>query len=237
MNIWELAPIFISTVVLYPALAWFLAANLASLVRCRNPLPHNLPFPRPSRWRQMHLFRVSIFSCYFWRFSFFTFRCFHAVKFNHKVQPSNLSLLHGRTLWHFAIIPVDSSPSFSTFQFRWFRPHFSVQTGDPNSDDELRLMGEVQSLQSQLKRKGDTFNEKMENMFLENLTGKPLSDRIRKWTIKRDQLRDMAQHTSSGGPAVSLDVDSTGLKADQHVVKEEEKEQKKRMKRRRIAAM
>ena len=95
-----------------------------------------------------------------------------------------------------------------------------MQTGDPDSDDELRLMGEVQSLQSQLKRKGDTFNEKMENMFLENLTGKPLSDRIRKWTIRRVQLRDMAQHASSGGPAVSLDVYSTGLKADQHVVKE-----------------
>ncbi len=38
---------------------------------------------------------------------------------------------------------------------------------------------------------------------------------------------------TSSGPAVSLDVDSTGLKADQHVVKEEE-EEKKRVKRKRM---
>ena len=47
----KLASFFISTVGLYPALAWLLAANLASLVRCRNSLPEILPFLRPSRWR------------------------------------------------------------------------------------------------------------------------------------------------------------------------------------------
>ena len=110
-----------------------------------------------------------------------------------------------------------------------------MQTGDPNSDDELLLMSEVESLQSQLKKNGETINEKFENIFLQSLHDKPLPDRIRKWTNRRDYLRKMAQHTSSGGPAVSLDVDSTGLKADQHVVKEETKEQKERVKRRRIA--
>ena len=102
-----------------------------------------------------------------------------------------------------------------------------MQTGDPNSDDELLLMSEVESLQSQLKKNGETLNEKFENIFLQSLLDKPLPDRIRKWTNRRDYLRKMAQHTSSGGPAVSLDVDSTGLKADQHVVKEEKKEEKK----------
>ena len=111
-----------------------------------------------------------------------------------------------------------------------------MQTGDPNSDDELLLMSEVESLQSQLKKNGETINEKFENIFLQSLRDKPLPDRIRKWTNRRDYLRKMAQHTSSGGPAVSLDVDSTGLKADQHVVKEEKKEQTERVKRRRIAA-
>ena len=110
-----------------------------------------------------------------------------------------------------------------------------MQTGDPNSDDELLLMSEVESLQLQLKKNGETLNEKFENIFLQSLLDKPLPDRIRKWTNRRDYLRKMAQHTSSGGPAVSLDVDSTGLKADQHVVKEEKKEQNERVKRKRIA--
>jgi hypothetical protein len=91
-----------------------------------------------------------------------------------------------------------------------------VQTGDPNSDDELLLMSEVESLQSQLKKNGETLNEKFENIFLQSLHDKPLPDQIRKWTIGRDQLRSMADrhHATSGGPAVSLDVARTGLKAD-----------------------
>ena len=70
----------------------------------------------------MHSFRVSIFSCNFRRLSFFTFRCFHAVKFNHKVQPSKLSSPHGRTfgtlcncscrfLSFFLFIPVPLIPA------------------------------------------------------------------------------------------------------------------------------
>ena len=114
-----------------------------------------------------------------------------------------------------------------------------MQTGDPNSDDELLLMSEVESLQSQLKKNGETLNEKFENIFLQSLHDKPLPDRIRKWTIRRDHLRKMAQspHATSGGPAVSLDVDSTlsRLKADQHVGKQEEEEQKKRVKCKRTA--
>ena len=98
---------------------------------------------------------------------------------------------------------------------------------EPNSDDELLLMGEVESLQSQLKKTGETFNEKIENMFKKSLEDKPLPDRIRKWTIRRDQLRNMAEppHATSGGPAVSLDDAGTRLKADQPVavVNEEEK--------------
>jgi hypothetical protein len=57
-----------------------------------------------------------------------------------------------------------------------------VQIGgrDPDSDDEVLLMTEVESLQSQLRKKGETFNEKIENAFMEGLNGKSLSARIRK---------------------------------------------------------
>ena len=133
-------------------------------------------------------------------------------------------------LAHFAIIPVGFSPSFSSFLFRSFRPHFSVQIGgrEPDSEDELLLMTEVESLQSQLRKKGETFNEKIENVFMEGLSGKSTSVRIRRWTIRRDQLRKMAEapHATSGGPAVSLDDTGTRLKADQHVEKAEEKQTK-----------
>jgi hypothetical protein len=66
-----------------------------------------------------------------------------------------------------------------------------VQIGgrEPNSDDELLLWNEVESLQSQLRKKGETFNEKMQNAFMQSLNGKPLSDRIRKWTLRRDHLQ------------------------------------------------
>ncbi len=103
-------------------------------------------------------------------------------------------------------------------------------------------------MQSQLRKKGETFNKKIENAFMEGLNGKSLSARIRKWTIRRDQLRNMAQHphATSGGPAVSLDNAGTRLKADQHGVKQEEEmkadlhvvkeeeEQKKGVKRNRM---
>ena len=79
-------------------------------------------------------------------------------------------------------------------------------------------------MQSQLIASGIIINEKIENAFMNSLEGKSLAARIRKWTIRRDQLRNMAQppHATSGGPAVSLDNAGTRLKADQHGVKEEE---------------
>jgi hypothetical protein len=110
-----------------------------------------------------------------------------------------------------------------------------VQIGgrEPNSDDELQLWNEVESLQSQLRKKGETFNEKIENAFMQSLNGKPLSDRIWKWTLRRDHLRRAhlqnmveAPHATSGGQAVSLDDTGTSLKADQHVEKAEEKQTK-----------
>jgi hypothetical protein len=100
-------------------------------------------------------------------------------------------------LAHFAIVHVDFSPSFSSFLFRSFRQHLSVQIGGraPDSDDEVLLtrMTEVESLQSQLRKKGETFNERIENVFMEGLLGKPTSVRIRRWTIRRDQLRKLAE--------------------------------------------
>ena len=89
-------------------------------------------------------------------------------------------------------------------------------------------MTEVDSLQSQLREKGKTFNERIENVFMDGLLGQPTTVRIRRWTIRRDQLRKLAEapHATSGGPAVSLDDTGTSLKADQHVEKAEEKQTK-----------
>jgi hypothetical protein len=63
---------------------------------------------------------------------------------------------------------------------------------------------------------------------MDGLIGKSTSARIRRWTIRRDQLRKMAEapHATSGAPAVSLDDTGTSLKADQHVEKAEEKQTK-----------
>ena len=49
---------------------------------------------------------------------------------------------------------------------------------EPNSDsdDELLLMSEVESLQSQLIKTGESFNEKIENMFMKSLESKSLLD-------------------------------------------------------------
>jgi hypothetical protein len=105
---------------------------------------------------------------------------------------------------------------------------------EPNSDDELLLMSEVESLQSQLIKNGRPLNEKIENMFMKSIESKvdskSLVDRIR--TMRRDHLRNLAERphatSESGGPAVSLGVVGTarGLQADKHMaaVKEEEKE-------------
>ncbi len=90
-------------------------------------------------------------------------------------------------------------------------------------------------MQLQLRTKGETFNDKIENAFMQGLNGKSLSARIRKWTMRRDHLRNLAEspHATSGGPAVSLDDAGTRLKADQHVEKAEEK-QTKGLKRNRL---
>ena len=101
---------------------------------------------------------------------------------------------------------------------------------EPNSDDETELIYEVDSLQSQLIASGRIFSENIENVFMQSLEGKSLAARIRKWTIRRDRLRDMAH-------AERLKADQHGVKEEEqkaapHVVKEEE-EQKKGVKRNR----
>jgi len=44
-----------------------------------------------------------------------------------KCSPQNFLRPMVALLAHFAIVPVDFSPSFSSFLFRSFRPHFSVR--------------------------------------------------------------------------------------------------------------
>jgi len=75
---------------------------------------------------------------------------------------------------------------------------------EPNSDEELQLMGEVESLQEELKEAGKPVHEQFINMFVQSLTSKPLADRIRKWKIRKDQLQKLigSPRAISGGPAI-----------------------------------
>ena len=69
------------------------------------------------------------------------------------------------------------------------RPQLSV--AEPTSDDELHLIYEVESLQTQLSEAGRPVDEKLAKMFYRSVTPKPLTERIRKWKDRRDHLQKM----------------------------------------------
>ncbi len=69
------------------------------------------------------------------------------------------------------------------------RPQLPV--AEPTSDDELHLIYEVESLQTQLSEAGRPVDEKIAQMFFQSVTPKPLMERIRKWKDRRDHLQKM----------------------------------------------
>ena len=75
---------------------------------------------------------------------------------------------------------------------------------EPTSDDELQLMCEAESLQTQLKRAGEPVDEKIAQLFIDSLASKSLPERIRKWQVRRDHLQKLLglPRPTSGGPAV-----------------------------------
>ncbi len=56
--------------------------------------------------------------------------------------------------------------------------------------DEVQLMCEVQSLETQLSHVGPV-HEKFALMFMQSLESNPLSERIRKLKVRRDHLQKM----------------------------------------------
>ena len=85
---------------------------------------------------------------------------------------------------------------------------------DPTSDDEMQLVCEVESLQSQLKTPNEPVDERIAQFFMNSLASKSLPERIRKWQVRRDHLQNLLglrlPRPASGGPAVLPAVAGTG---------------------------
>ena len=72
-----------------------------------------------------------------------------------------------------------------------------------DSDEELKLMSEVEDLRSQLKEAGHPIDQYNLNIFNKNLeTKKTPAERIPKWMIQRETLRQRLERLS-GRAAVS----------------------------------
>ena len=84
---------------------------------------------------------------------------------------------------------------------------------EPTSDDELQLMCEAESLQTQLKRAGEPVDEQIAQLFIDSLASKSLPERMRKWQLRRDHLQHLLglrlPRPASGGPAVLSAVAGT----------------------------
>jgi hypothetical protein len=63
---------------------------------------------------------------------------------------------------------------------------------EPTTDDELQLIFEVESLQTQLSDAGHPVNDKFEHIFIQSVApNKPLPERIRRWKARRDHLQKL----------------------------------------------
>ena len=76
---------------------------------------------------------------------------------------------------------------------------------EPDSDEELGLMGEVELLESQLKKAGEPVNQKYADMFLKSLENKALAERIKKWNQRKASLQTLVADLP-GGQAASAPV-------------------------------
>ena len=72
-----------------------------------------------------------------------------------------------------------------------------------DSDEEIRLINEVDELQSQLRYAGDPVDPKLSDFFLTTLQGKSPPERISKWKIRVETLRQRMERASSARAAVS----------------------------------
>jgi hypothetical protein len=73
-----------------------------------------------------------------------------------------------------------------------------LPVAERTSEEELQLIFEVESLQTQLSDAGLPVDEKFAQLFIQSVTpNKPLTERIRKWKVRRDHLQKMATPSSS----------------------------------------
>ena len=78
--------------------------------------------------------------------------------------------------------------------------HFPVQLKimEPDSDEELGLMGEVELLQSQLTNAGRQVDPKFADIFLKSLENKALAERIKKWNQRKASLQSLVANLPGG---------------------------------------
>jgi heptosyltransferase I len=74
-----------------------------------------------------------------------------------------------------------------------------------DSDEELKLVNEVEELQTQLRRAGDPVDPELAKFFYRTLEGKSPAEKISKWMTRINTLRARLEN-HSGSAAVSLVV-------------------------------
>jgi hypothetical protein len=77
--------------------------------------------------------------------------------------------------------------------------HIPASTGDNSmdSDEEIRLMGEVEDLETKLKQAGHPIRKEYSDIFLQNVQTKPTpAERIPKWTNQIQILRQRLETVS-----------------------------------------
>ena len=82
--------------------------------------------------------------------------------------------------------------------------YIPASTGDNSmdSDEELKLVNEVEELQTQLRRAGDPVDPELAKFFYRTLEGKSPAEKISKWTTRINTLRARLEN-HSGSAAVS----------------------------------
>jgi hypothetical protein len=77
-----------------------------------------------------------------------------------------------------------------------------MEPTQPNSDEELALIGEVESLELQLMSAGGPINQTLQEMILASIRCKPLTDRIEKRRNRKEQLQTLVSSVlaTSAGP-------------------------------------
>ena len=75
---------------------------------------------------------------------------------------------------------------------------------EPDSDEEITIMGEVEELQSKLRRAGEPVDQNFATLVMNSITSESRpSERRKKWRIRRECLQRLVDnlHANSGGAA------------------------------------